>query len=467
MRIVVCVKPTLNGELNPFDGAAYEAALSVPGSEVILLSMAPEKNADFLLGLTRLGAREAVLLSDRAFAGADTLATSYALFQAIRRLAPDAVFCGRQTLEGDTGQVGPGLAARWDASFVASAMAIPSFSDAGGSCLCRGGETVNFSLPAVITFERFRELRLPSIRSKKGVLSVWTASDIEADPALCGLAGSPTRVVRSMEQQEEKRKCRMVQASDFFSLISDGLKKEPALISESPGEMTMTDVWSVGERALPMARTVCADPLVVPLDEPEKLVELIREKQPKAVLWDSLPQSKATAAFVAAKLGCGLCADCTRLLTDGERLTMIRPAFAGSVIAEIVCRNFPAMGTVRTEQPDQKELIFSLGLGARDCVKELTSLAEKHGAGLAASRGLVDKGLAPYDWQVGLTGKTVSPKVYVAFGISGAVHHLVGMKRSGTVFAVNPDPKAPIFDYADYGICMTCEDFLKIGEGKI
>ena len=72
----------------------------------------------------------------------------------------------------------------------------------------------------------------------------------------------------------------------------------------------------------------------------------------------------------------------------------------------------------------------------------------------------MDLDLLPYDCQVGLTGKTVNPAVYLAIGISGAVHHLAGMKQSGTVIAVNPDPEAPIFDYADYGIVGTAEEVL-------
>ena len=110
MKIVVCVKQTAAGELNPFDACAYEAALQIPGSEVILLSMGPEKSRDFLLRLTRLGAKKAYLLCDKAFAGADTLATSYALSLAVGKLQPDLVICGRQTIDGDTGQTGPSLA---------------------------------------------------------------------------------------------------------------------------------------------------------------------------------------------------------------------------------------------------------------------------------------------------------------------------------------------------------------------
>ena len=91
MKIIVCVKQTAEGEMNPFDACAYEAALQISGAEVSLLSMGPEKSKDFLLRLTRLGAKKAYLLCDKAFAGADTLATSYALSLAIRRLQPDLV----------------------------------------------------------------------------------------------------------------------------------------------------------------------------------------------------------------------------------------------------------------------------------------------------------------------------------------------------------------------------------------
>ena len=82
----------------------------------------------------------------------------------------------------------------------------------------------------------------------------------------------------------------------------------------------------------------------------------------------------------------------------------------------------------------------------------MQAFADSIGAQLCASRKLVDEGLASYDMQVGLTGKTVSPPVYIAIGVSGAVHHIAGMQRAGTVIAINPDPDAPIFEYADYGI---------------
>ena len=84
--------------------------------------------------------------------------------------------------------------------------------------------------------------------------------------------------------------------------------------------------------------------------------------------------------------------------------------------------------------------------------KVVKSFTNEIGGELAASRKAVDSGLLPYPCQVGLTGKTVSPAVYIAVGISGAVHHLVGMEHAGTVIAINPDPNATIFEYADFGI---------------
>ena len=83
---------------------------------------------------------------------------------------------------------------------------------------------------------------------------------------------------------------------------------------------------------------------------------------------------------------------------------------------------------------------------------KLNELALKLNAQLGASRGLVDMGGAPYEHQIGLTGKTVSPKVYIAVGISGAIHHTVAIEGAGTIIAINPDKDARIFEYADYGI---------------
>ena len=109
------------------------------------------------------------------------------------------------------------------------------------------------------------------------------------------------------------------------------------------------------------------------------------------------------------------------------------------------------MATVRTKS-DSSDIILSGGKGVADSVDKLYELAEKLGAEIGASRGLVDMNRMPYDKQIGLTGKTVSPKIYIAVGISGAIHHTCAVEGSTTVIAINPDKDARIFDYADYGI---------------
>ena len=130
---------------------------------------------------------------------------------------------------------------------------------------------------------------------------------------------------------------------------------------------------------------------------------------------------------------------------------MYRPALAGTRIAKIVSRTRPAMATVRTEDRSG-DVVVTAGWGVKDRLDVVKAVADHLGAELAATRKMVDNGLLPYRMQVGLTGKTVSPPVYIALGVSGAVHHIAGMQRAGTVIAINPDPNAPIFEYADYGI---------------
>ncbi len=400
MKIVVCVKQSADGEINPFDASAYETALGIDGAEITLLSMGPEKTAPFLESLTRLGAESAVLLCDRAFAGADTLATSYAISLAIKRLCPDFVFCGRQSVDGDTGQVGPSLAVRLGFPLVTNVMSLKN-TENRLSYTDRSGNSGNISAPAVITLEKSRKLRLPSIRSKIKPVEILSANDINADISLCGLKGSPTRVLKTFENDSDRRSCTFI--------------------------------------------------------SPEKTAEKIRSGHPDAVLWGSDIKSKALAPQVAALLNTGLCADCTSLETDGETLFMYRPACSGNIIAKIRYETKPPMATVRTAEEEQNKIIIGIGYGARERIAEIKKFAEKINAGIAATRKIVDSDYLPYELQVGLTGKTVNPDVYIAVGISGAVHHIAGIKQSGTVIAINTDKDAPIFKYADFGIVSYCE----------
>ncbi|MDR2587929.1 MAG: electron transfer flavoprotein subunit alpha/FixB family protein [Spirochaetales bacterium] len=230
-----------------------------------------------------------------------------------------------------------------------------------------------------------------------------------------------------------------------------------------------------------------------------QLVALCRELRPQIVLFPATVVMRAAAALAAAMLDCGLCADCTGiLLREDGVLIQRRPAFGESLVADIVSENSrPQMATVRPGvyapvfvpassgeiipskefAESETKLIHILaetgldqnplsdarlivaggkGIGPRGFEK-LHKLARLTGASVGASRGAVNTGYAPYLQQVGLTGVTVRPEVYFAFGISGAVQHIAGMSNSGYVAAVNTDKNAPIFEYADTAIVSPWE----------
>ena len=458
MKIVVCIRQGLDGEINPFDACAYETALNIPGAEIILLSMGPDSVKNFLLPLTRLGATKAVLLSSKAFAGADTLATAYTLSRAIERLKPDLIFCGRQTLVGDTAQVGPMLSVYANTNLITNVMSVDEVSDEI-VCTTRTMGVQSAKLPALITVERINTLRRPSIRSKVGSVEVWSAEDIGADATKCGLAGSPTRVLKTYENTSGKRKCRFISLEELKETVSASLEKESHKVAvQTENTHRLSKVVLMGEAPRIFAQQISDDITVLPLTNEEDIVLKLKELEPNAVLWASDSKSKELAARVSAIMNLGLCADCTALETDGEQMIMYRPALSGSIIAKIISLTKPAMATVRTESNNIKDVVVAMGYGAKDSLNAVKTLAKKLNAMTVATRKMVDNGYLPYDMQVGLTGKTVSPPVYITVGVSGAVHHIVGMERSGTVIAINPDKDAPIFDYADYGILATAEE---------
>jgi len=440
--------------LGPFDACAYELALSQKNAEVTLLSLGPESVAGALRQLTRLGAKEAVLLRDPAFAGSDTLATAYALSLAVQRLCPDLVFCGRQTLVGDTSQTPVMLAEMAGYSLITGVMGISEITEDRITCETREEGTVTANLAALITVERINRLRLPSLRSKVRELHIWSAQDLQADPAKCGLLGSPTRVVNTQENVSGSRKCRFITREELPEVIEAARQKQRQKTELASSEEKLGKVLCITEAPMEYARSVSEQIVVCPQSDPKSVIAAITSEQPEAVLFANDCVSKRTAALVAARLGLGLCADCTALAVEDHALMMIRPALSGSVIASVRSLTSPAMATVRTGR-SSSDIVVTAGFGVRDHLDEVRAFAEKIGAELGATRKMVDNGFLPYEFQVGLTGKKVSPSVYIAIGVSGAVHHIVGMDQSTTVIAVNPDREAPIFDYADYGVLGT------------
>jgi len=226
MNIIVCIKQvpdTTNVKIdpktntliregvksivNPFDENAIEEAVRLKeahGGKVTVITMGPAQATEALKSAIAMGADEGILISDRAFAGADTWATSYTLSQAIKKIGTfDLVLFGKQAIDGDTAQVGPGVAEFLDIPQVTFAIKI----DLDGNKikvkrqLEESAEIVETTLPAAVTvIKQINEPRLPSLkgqmRAKKAEIQMWTAEAILADAENIGLKGSPTQVVR-------------------------------------------------------------------------------------------------------------------------------------------------------------------------------------------------------------------------------------------------------------------------------
>jgi electron transfer flavoprotein beta subunit len=203
--------------LNPFDAYALEEGVRAKeqrGGKVIAISMGPPQAEEALREAIAVGADEAILLSDRAFAGSDTLATSYVLARAIAKVGNcDLIICGRQTIDGDTGQVAPELAEKLGIPFVAYVSTIEEIRD--GYMRVRrmieeGYEVIEMPLPGVITVvKEINVPRLPSLRgqmkAKSAQIPVWGAQEMDIDTGKVGLLGSPTRVVRIFRPERTRR----------------------------------------------------------------------------------------------------------------------------------------------------------------------------------------------------------------------------------------------------------------------
>lgn len=458
MRIVVCVKQ-VNDEINPFDACAVECALSMEKAEVTVISMGKPQVSDMLKSLTRVGIDRAILLTDNAFAGADTLATSYVLALAINKLKPDLVICGRQSVDGDTAQVGPCLSQMLGYSLIANVLKMHNYDAGEISCTSRiGVESAAF--PALITVERINTLRFPSIRARAKEVEIWNAHDIKADSSKCGLKGSPTRVVKTYEGNTGRRKCRFIRPEELMQVIEQSKNQCRTKIQPEQSEKKLEEVWAVGEDLKEIALSIACRVKIIEKHPPGEIAALAEKYKPKVMLWNSDLWGRSNAPRVAAILNTGLCADCSALETDGERLYMYRPAYGGSLMAKIECLTYPQMATVRTTENSEDEIIVAAGRGAKDSFELLKSFAEKIGAQMGASRGLVDIGIAPYEMQIGLTGKHVNPRIYIACGISGAIQHTCGIEQAGTIIAVNTDKNARIFEYADYGVVCDVKDLM-------
>ncbi len=202
--------------INPFDMYAIEEAIRLKermGGKVTAVTMGPPQAEAALREAISMGVDEAVLISDRAFAGSDTWATSYTLAMALRKLGDvDVVLCGKQASDGDTAQVGPGIATHLDLpqiTYVRKIEDIDETSIRGERLLETGYEVIASPLPCLLTVvKEINEPRLPSLKGKmaarRAEIVTWTAEDLGADPELLGLDGSPTKVVKIFTPEARK-----------------------------------------------------------------------------------------------------------------------------------------------------------------------------------------------------------------------------------------------------------------------
>ena len=225
------------------------------------------------------------------------------------------------------------------------------------------------------------------------------------------------------------------------------------------------------------------------------LAELAKQHSPKAIFAPVTSKMRELMARLAARLGVGLAADSVGMAMDGDQLIVTRPVYAGKLLAKMTWAKTPWIATLRpnvfkpadaqagksaaVEKPTvsippatmklverreetstglpeltEAEIVISGGRGMKgpENYVILENMGKVIGAAVGASRAAVDAGWRPHRFQIGQTGRTISPKLYLGFGVSGAIQHLAGMRTSKVIVAVNKDPDAPIFKIADYGI---------------
>jgi electron transfer flavoprotein alpha subunit len=237
------------------------------------------------------------------------------------------------------------------------------------------------------------------------------------------------------------------------------------------------------------------------------LSEVIRSIKPDIVLFSATDYGRVLAPKVAANIHCGITADCTDFkINESGHLVQIRPALGGNILAHIVSPStLPQMATVRPgvfkrrkasgqiaeyidmsvkipaeritvvekkreslhlngeKKIEDAKIVVSAGFGVKseESLEKIRKFAETIGGVCACSRRIVETGLMPHSKQVGQSGKTISPDIYIAIGISGAVQHIAGMKTASKIIAVNSDPDAEIFSVAHIGFVMDAEKWIE------
>ena len=591
MKIAVCIKqvPVVSmlkfdnetrrviregvpSEVNPFDVLAMSLAANLKqarAAEVIVYTMGPPQARDALIQCLAMGADRAVHLSDRAFAGADTLATARALSLALAQDSPDLIICGRNSVDAETGQVGPEIAELLDLPQITNVRKLTLDPQAAALTAERatdeGYDLVQCNLPALITVtEEVAPETYPNRAARQAAqdkpIATLTAAHLSPDASQFGLDGSPTYVseIYSVAPQRDRILIRDAPIPDAVAQLMEYLdtrgvfdqsQADPASSAPPRGGIRPKTgagaIWVVAETlgsqlrpvSLELLGSAChlADKLqtrveailigsltahhaptliahgadAVHMAQSPRLARYetarythilaaaIRAHSPYAILMPSTLNGRDLAARLAARLSLGLTGDCIGLELDADgRLAQLKPAFGGDVVAPILSHTRPYMATVRPGiltpvAPDRSITASITSLPLDDLppsrVSTLETLADESAAGaeldsariivgvgkgiggpenlpiarelaaaldapLGATRDITELGWLPRQAQIGLSGKSVAPDLYIAVALRGVFNHTVGIQKARVIVAINNSPRSPIFQSADIGI---------------
>ena len=554
------VREGLALEMNAYCRRAVALGCELAGStggSMTVLTLGPPAAEDVLREAIAWGAQsglavDGVLVSDPAFAGSDTLATAKALAAALAHEGPfDLVLVGRNSVDADTGQVGPQLAQLLDLAFATGVRELMLGDGEVQVRLEHDDEWVDavVRLPAVLSCaERLIDpcKQPPDARAAVSAecLRTLTAADLGGGP--WGVDASPTSVgdVRLLEVQRvgeilDGPVWRQVER--LVNVLEDrGVLDPPAEVDEvapvpppsgadgprvavvvEPGRERLTRellgaaarlaarlpgrVAAIGS-GLPEASTlgtwgaeeaVTIEGALVEEDVAAAVARWATAARPWAIIVPGTAWGREVASRTAATLGAGLTGDAVALTIENGRLEALKPAFGGRLAAVITADSPVQMATVRsgmlpmpsprpemavreervavearnrvvvierTREDDadlmaNADAVVGIGQGvAPDRYDELAPLLDLLGAELGATRKVTDKGWLPRARQIGITGHSISPRLYIGLGLGGKFNHTVGVRASGTIVAVNPDRDAPIFDWVDVGLVATWED---------
>ncbi len=541
----------LDLEMNPYCRRAVSKAVEIAterdGARVTVFTLGPPSAEDVLReaiawGLARHVDIDGVLVTDPAFAGSDTLATAKALAAVLRREGPfDLVLAGRNSVDADTGQVGPEVAELLDLPFMTGVRHL-ALDGKRLDLRCEhddGWLQAELRIPAVLSCaERLCEPAKvdPPERAAVPAQRIRRLAAPDIGPGPWGQEASPTWVgpVKVMAVERAHRRWPDAPITKQVANAVSALKERGALggaptpsravVAPSRARVPCTLVVLEPDRAhdsrelLGAAAELTGNVLAVTLDAPDTktllgwganeiarlegdnieedvaraVADLAAREYPWAILVCSTAWGREVASRVAVHLDAGLVGDAVELETDDGRLVAWKPAFGGQLVAAIGYTSATQMATVRpgvlplrTPRPVDRGIEYeTIPLAARGRVRilartredDLDVLAEAHtvigvgtgvrpeeypeleplrtllGAELAATRKVTDNGWLPRSRQVGITGRSIAPRLYVSLGASGKFNHTVGVRAAGTVFAINPDPDAPIWKAADVGI---------------